>query len=547
MSIFDNLMQRMGYIKTEQLKDIPRHLLANAAVAKYSLPDSSRYENQADLYRRLSWVHIAVSVKAQSCAVTPFNVKRLVGEEEEDIPNHPFEELLRRPNPLMSRFEFIEATAAYKSLTGNAYWWLNSPVPGSPPAEIWIIPPHKIDPVPDEKMYLSGYMYHADNGQDFPIPLHQIVHFKGFNPLSEFIGLSPVESIATVAIGDMAMQKWNTQAFGENNARLPGILAFADPFNPSDWQQMQEEVDRAAKLRNIMMLQNVSPDGVKWIQASLSQKEMEFLAGREFNKEEIYGIFAPGLASMLDVNATEANANTGKATFTEYALWPMIVSMAEKITNDLLPSYGENLTGEFDDIRVTDRAMELSEQEAAAKVMKIDELREKFYELDKLGDERGDLLVAQIGASPILSEEEKERLEANTQAMQENMQGNDDGAIPAPEIFQPRQPDEEPRERAEGENKKAEIQGELGTWQRWATGRVKQDKPLVGFNTEFIPLAMKAEVLSMLTDAKTPADVTAIFEAVKSDNAADYGGFADLVGALSEATRVLREKGTEDD
>ncbi len=72
---------------------------------------------------------------AQTAAVTPFSVKRRVGEELRDLPNHPFEQLLSRPNPLDSQFELLEATFAYRRLCRNAYWWLNQEDPDAPPDE----------------------------------------------------------------------------------------------------------------------------------------------------------------------------------------------------------------------------------------------------------------------------------------------------------------------------------------------------------------------------------------------------------------------------
>ena len=531
MNIIERVLQRAGYNKTQEVINLPGHLLAHAGSAKYAIPEYSLAESQADLFRRLSWVNIAVSMVSQSCATTAFNVKQLVDEDETDIPNHPFELLLKQPNPLQSRFEFLEATTAFKALTGNSYWWLNRQSNDEVPKEMWIIPPQQMKPVPDERMYLKGYIYDPGDGNEWPIPLHQVVHFKGFNPMSNFVGLSPVEPLATVAVGDLAMQKWNTKAFGENNARLPGMITFSDPIPDPDWTKMLDEFDENARNRNIMMMRNVGPGGVQWIQAALTQKEMEYLNGRDFTKEEIYAIFAPGLASMLSVNATEANSKTGKATFNDYALWPMLVSVAEKITNDLLVSFGENIVGEFEDIRYSDRAMELQEQEVAGKVVTINEMRQKYYQLDPLppDDERGEMFVTQIAASPVGEEEEQ----------------TEDGPIPAPEIFQPKEPSK-PDEKGKRVDIKA-IQGELGQWQRMCQGRVKQGKTFRMFKSEHIPLEMKYEVLSMLTDAKTTADVNAVFEAVKAENAADYGGFDDLVGALLDATAVLeREKGSED-
>ena len=532
MSIFDRIFERMGYSKTEAIANPAQWMAATAGVEKYLIPTGEMYRNQAELYQRLSWVNMAVNIVSSSCAVTPFEVKKLIGEEEEGIKNHPFENLLRKPNPLMSRYEFLQATIAYQSLTGNAYWWLNRPGgPTQEPLEIWIIPPNKIRPEPDEKLYLKGYIYEPGDGTKYPLELHEIVHFKRFHPLNSFVGLSPIEAIAVAAAGDMESQKWNTELYGENNARLPGILAFADSYPPSDWEKMQAEVDKNARDRNIMMMQNVGPDGVNWMQAAMSQKDMEFLAGRKFTKEEIYGIFAPGLASMLDVNATEANANTGRATFSEYCLWPLMVSISEKVTNDVLPTYGPELVGEFEDIRYTDKAMELSEQEQAAKFKTINEMRNDYYQLEPFDDDdpRGKMLVAQIGAAPVSMGDEGE---------------GDMEPIPAPEIFQPRQPEaESAEERGQVADDQA-AKGDLGKWKRMCLGRVKAGKDLIRpFESEHIPLQLKAEILGMLSDANTAADVTAIFEAVEAEQFADYGGFGDLVDALGEATKALREKG----
>jgi phage portal protein BeeE len=96
-----------------------------------------------------------------------------------------------------------------------------------------------------------------------------------------------------------------------------------------------------------MMMRAVGKGGVSWIQMGVSQKDMEFLQGRTFNKEEIFAALAPGLSSMLAVNATEANSKAGKATFNEMTIWPMHQAVAEKFTADILPAYGETLVGEF--------------------------------------------------------------------------------------------------------------------------------------------------------------------------------------------------------
>lgn len=400
MGLLDTIVTRLGYTKSAVVQDPPHILRAEAEAERFTIPDYSLYHNQAELYQRLSWVQIAVSMTAQTAAGTPLSVRRRRGEDLRDIPNHEFERLLARPNPLMSRFELLEATYAYRALTGNAYWWLNRPNAGTAPYELWVIPSHRIVPVPDERLYLRGYLYDAGIGRPIPLDPWEVCHFRRFHPLNSFVGLSPIEALAVVSTGDLAMQKWNTNFFGADNAKLPGFLAFSDPIAADRWGQLKADIKEqyTGTKRSLMMMQNVGKGGIEWISTSMSQKDMEFLAARTFNREEIFSVFAPGLSSVLAVNATEANATAGKSTFLEFAVYPQQIALAEKITNDILPSYGQNLVASFDDIRPVDRALKLKELEAYERSHTLDEVRKEHYGDPPVGDARGALLAKEVGA-----------------------------------------------------------------------------------------------------------------------------------------------------
>lgn len=529
MGIIDRLVKRWGYQKTQDIVNPASWLRATAAAEKFSIPSGELYRNQAELYQRLSWVHIAIQVVSQSIAGVPFSVKTYKNEDEEDIINHPFEQLLHQPNPLMSRFEFFEATASYRALTGNAYWWLNRPGKDAEPAEIWVIPSYKIKPVPDERLFLKGYLYDPGDGQEIPLETWEVVHFKKYHPSSPFVGLSPIEALATIAVGDLKMQEWNTRLFADNNARLPGILAFKDAIPDPEWNRLKEEVSDASAKRNYMMMRNSGPGGVEWLKAAYSQQEMEFLQGREANKEEIFSMYAPGLSSMLDVNATEANAKTGRATFSEYCLWPILVSMAEKITNDVLPVWGDNLLGEFEDIRYTDRSLELAEQDEYSKTHTIDEIRGKFYQEDELGDERGEMLPAQIGAAPVSVGDEEE------------------APIPAPDLFQPREPEMPESEQESEEVADDEAKADLAKWKKKALFRVKRgDNAACEFVSDAIPTKTAILIGVRLSEAETEDEVKAAFDPstfTPPHTTSKVSGVQveALTAAVVEATRQMRE------
>lgn len=420
MAWTDNLLARVGLVSASVLgrriddavkaaeSRYPEWLLASAQSERFHVQSAATADKQLDLYQKLTWIQIAISHVGNAVATTKFSVKQLEGEDESDIANHPFETALLRPNPLQSRFEFLKATAAFFAATGNAYWWMNRPSENAVPLEYWVVPSNRIRPVPDGKLFISGYEYlpRGGAGGDAPImlPTWSICHFKEFNPASPFIGLSPLVSLNVVAQGDLAMQSWNTNYFGKDNAKVPGALAFADPIGEEAWETLKDDMKKqwgGTNRGGPLLLRNAGAGGVQWLSMGFNQKEMEFISSRQFNKEEIFAVFAPGLASIIDTNATQANAISGKATFTELAVWPKLVMLAEKITNDVLPLYGENLRGEFDDIRVTDRVLLIQEQAAYEKSHTVAEVRREYYGDDPLGDERDDKFISEVGAASV--------------------------------------------------------------------------------------------------------------------------------------------------
>ena len=393
------LLRELEAIKAS-LPDYPEWALATADNAKYTIPDPSNYDNQLKLYRILSWVLLAVDLTASAGSLTPFNVKKLMpNQEAKDIPNHLFELLLQHPNESESRYEFLYSTIAFWKLTGNTYWWMNKASETSPPDELWVIPSNQIKPVPDGKLFIRGYLYYPGDGRTLFLDPWQIVHFKRFNPFNRFIGLSAIEAIYLVAQGDIGMQDWNTRLFKDNNARLPGIITFEQMVADPSWKKIKEDTRDAAKNRDLLMLRGVGQGGVNWIQNAVSQKDMEFLQGREANEREIMTTLAPGSYSMLSENATQANSVVGRASFNELTVYPMHIMISEKVTNNILPVYGENLVGEFEDIRVTDKDLKLREQDAFGRTHTLAEVRREYYGDEPLGDERDDLLIAQISGS----------------------------------------------------------------------------------------------------------------------------------------------------
>jgi HK97 family phage portal protein len=397
MSLLENILGRLGYHKSTAIKP-PPWLLDSYQLETQQIPGGETYEAQSRLYIKLTWIQTAISAVVDLAAPTPLRVKERVGERLVDIDNHPFEKLIEKPNPFFSRFDLIAHTLSDYSLTGNAYWHVirYPDNENGEPIEIWPVPAYRIQPVPDKVMGISYYSYKPDGITELKIPAWQIIHYKKYHPLSMYVGLSPIESLAVTSIGDLAMQKWNANYFDKNNAKIPGAIAYSDMINDSDWERIKQEYKDqwGGTNRSGPMLMRGYGDAIQYIQMGMSQKDMEFLNGRQFNKEEIFSIYARGLTSVLDKNATEANAKAGKATLKDniYAILDM---MGQKITSSIL-SYWGDVVAKFDDVREIDRLMELREQREFSRTHTINEIRVEKYNDDPLSDERGDLFPDQI-------------------------------------------------------------------------------------------------------------------------------------------------------
>ena len=491
MSALDLIRTRAAALKARPApRATSRRRMFNSQFERWDIPDPSIADRQAQLYVCLSWIQIAATQVAQAVASTPFSVQQRTTAGLKQIEDHPFELLLEHPNDLQDQSEFMGATAAWRIVTGNCYWWLNKTSEDAPPDEMWILPSNKIQPVPDGNMGIRGYLF--DNGSGVSIPLEpwEVVHFKTFNPLNKYVGLSPVQALAIDATGDLGAQQYNANAFANGNIKYDGFLAFADFIEEGRWNRLQQdqiEQHGGTKNKRAAMLRGVGPGGVQGISTSMSRSDMQYLEQRNFTKEEVFAMIAPGLASVLAINATEANSTAGKDTFLSLAVYPQAYAIGKKVTQKVLPLYGDGLVGAFEDVRRVDTQIELAEQAEFSKSHTVDEIRKKYYQENPLGDERGNLLPAEVG---------KGMTDARTPADK-----------PPPVINVP-QPPAQPDALAAAQKALDKERWQRKITKAMAAGRLPAD---VTFDPDYLSDAETMPIRAALKKAQTSADVAQAF------------------------------------
>lgn len=381
-----------------------------------------------------SWVFSAIDMIAREASAARVQVVEVTGPDDEpvQIRNHPLERLLRRPNAFMGRAFLWQFTIWWLKLDGNAYWFIVCDDAGHP-VEIWPLPSFAVRPHfsedPRSEEYIDYYEYDV-GGRFWHLPAAYVVHIKRSNPFNPWTGLSELVAAMLPTDSDLAMSRWNAAFFGKQNTMPAAIINLSSgipemPVNPQDRERLEtdlrEEYAAFERRTYITTANSVTATLLGW-----NAKEMDFLAGRQFTKEEILTIYGVPLG-VVDPNATEANANVGKARFAE-TVWSVLVLIAEQLTVELLdrfyveqrPSAAHieiarrasailgvlvqpplteraSLEVQFEDIRPANRELELRERDAARGVLTVDEIRARYFGADPLPEGRGENLETEMG------------------------------------------------------------------------------------------------------------------------------------------------------
>ena len=264
----------------------------------------------------------------------------------EAIDDHPFLDVMDRPNPMQTGRQLREDSFGYILVTGNAIEYAASPGSGSrakQPVELWSIPSPCVKPVlsGNRRDPISGYA--VTYAYNKTIPRNQITHFKYFNPVGEyqgyensFWGFSPLGSArnqisqkryADLAQGNLFANMGPAGMISGNASR--GTVASPE-LTPQQAVAINDDFVQnhtgAHKAGSII----ITPADVKWVQIGLSPVDLQIL---EFNKDlerqvaNIYGY----PSQLLNPDGTLANSDSGDVRV---------------ITNCVLP-----LLRKFDDVR----------------------------------------------------------------------------------------------------------------------------------------------------------------------------------------------------
>ena len=194
-------------------------------VRNFLLPPRMHTKDYLKSYSESGWLYACTNKIAQSVSEANLTAtKTLRNGNVKVINDSKVLDLLKKPNPFQSQYEFIELTDMLLSLTGKAFWYVAKDNYNNP-TELWIMSPQYVSIVPDEEEFIKGYVYNA-TGEQIPLEPDEVIFFNIPDPYDMYNGIGPAQAAGFAIETDKYANKWNRNFFF-NNA-TPDTVVFAD-------------------------------------------------------------------------------------------------------------------------------------------------------------------------------------------------------------------------------------------------------------------------------------------------------------------------------
>ena len=296
-------------------------------------------------------VGMALELVAEDAASVPLALYRRGPDGKPDgeaIEQHPLLELLRHPNPLMDGSDIWITSNLHYLCFGEWFWYAPDGLllqRGGPRAteamargQVDVLYPpsvlHKVE---------SGEIKWAlrTTGADKPLQPEQLFRHRRINPYDPIRGVSKLSTVLDDLRGDSNAAAWNRRFFGERNGTPGGLLKppLGANFTPDQRKDVLEHWNQrhGGGRRSIGVL----PGGWDFLDQSVTQRDMDFRALRDFARELALGVLGvpPFMAGVLD-KANYANARKQEEVYWLGTIKRFLDGVRNTLNYDILPRLG---------------------------------------------------------------------------------------------------------------------------------------------------------------------------------------------------------------
>ena len=299
-------------------------------------------------YAQHSVVYQAVNIIASNIASTPY----IFYQGDQQVYDHPLDQLLDRPNDMTSRFQLFQSTAVFLQLNGEAFWVIIKSVgqelgrPGARPAELYVVDPAKMKHVVDDQGQITGWVFDSK----LPLDVEEVVHMKRFNPYDPYRGLSPLSAARMAMETDWQAQVYNREFF-KNDGTPGGILEVPgeEPLRDDEFNRLRAQFqNKYAGTQNAHKIMILS-EGMQYKPLSITHIDMDFINQRQFSRDEILATFGvPKTVAGYTEGINRATAEMQRKNFWVETLLPQMTLIEQAIAHRLMIPYAPGYKSFFD-------------------------------------------------------------------------------------------------------------------------------------------------------------------------------------------------------
>lgn len=375
-------------------KDNPVGKLDPYLVSGSPVAPPDNYEELSEQgYLRCAIGYSAINKVADTAANLPLKLQRCgKGGKWEDLDaseddEHPLMQLLRRPNPTMTKASFFGAVFKNRLMVGEGA--IAQFGAGGVPKELWAIRTDQLHCAPGAPGSPRAWVYKSGQGEyvfDMLLEQKPLLFWKTYNPMNVWRGAAPLRAAATHIATHNGASLWNANTM-KNGMRPMGAFNYTKgdktgrPLSPAQRKQLDADINK------MLMGQDNSGrplilDGMTFQEMSINAKDMDWLEGRR-DADRIISLVVgcPPIILGIQGDSTYRNYEEARLSLFQDSAMPLMQSLLDELNEWIVPEFGEGLRLCIDR-KLIDALAEIfaKELERIDKVgcMSVDEKRERI-------------------------------------------------------------------------------------------------------------------------------------------------------------------------
>lgn len=355
---------------------------SGSTVGSWALASPDEWDRRTLITKYERYVYPIISSIAENAAKVELVVKKVSARGKETIlPNHPFLQILRKPNADWSKFQFLEMHFTFMKLCGESFWYIAKGEKTKVPREFYLLRPDLMQVLVDPNSpvgAVGGYILRLQNGQTQAFNKDEILHFKMPNPENAYRGKGPVQAGKVYIETENHSSKWKLFSV-YNSGRPSGIVQIGGQMNNDQFKIFKKEfnsqINGVENTGKTLFIKGA--DSLKYEKLSMDLNEVALRALRDLSLEDIMIMFRANktiLGISDDVN--RANADANREVFIQNLIIPELDRFVEHIDAFFIDTFSEDVTLTYKNPRTkTDKEIDETIKNNLYKCMTVNEAR----------------------------------------------------------------------------------------------------------------------------------------------------------------------------